>query len=49
MLFLPHVNKWDNLQERVEYSGFSDDIAVWAKGTDLGDLRDRLEKGAEED
>ena len=45
VLFLLYVNKWDNLQEeRVEYSGFADDIAVWAKGTDLGDLRDRLER-----
>ena len=45
VLLLLYVNKWDNLQEDiVEYSGFADDIAVWAKGTDLGDLRDRLEK-----
>ena len=44
-LFLLYANEWVGLMEEgVGYSGFADDLALWASGRELGEVVERLQR-----
>ena len=44
-LFLLYVNEWNTYMENgIRYSRFSDDIALWARGKKVTEMKDRMQK-----
>ena len=45
MLFLLYANEWDDLQvEGVKYSGFADDLAIWATGRSVEEIKRKIQE-----
>ncbi len=45
ILFLLYANDWEGLtEEGVEYCAFADDLAIWVKGDNLNQLKERAQR-----
>ena len=48
LLFLLYANEWNSfVEEGVEYSGFADDICIWAKDMNIEEANRKVQRASE--
>ena len=47
LLFLLYANEWNSFVEGVEYSGFADDICIWASDTNIEEANRKVQRASE--